>query len=113
MRSMESKFRRRDGTGHLDPAYEAKLRSESGQKTSRDDDLAFLGRPWNADPLAEEFGGDFVAGVTSGQVAQEILDRTFPEEVGGPFVETTARTEVAYEPVKSNRPFILRAPSRR
>jgi hypothetical protein len=94
----ERKFRRRDGSGHLDPTYEAMLRAGSGASTRRSDTRAFLGRPWSADPLAEERGGDFVASVTSGQdEAQELLDRTIVEEQGGPFVETSEKTELAYE----------------
>jgi hypothetical protein len=92
------KFRRRDGSGHLDPTYEAMLRAGSGTSTRQSDTRAFLGRPWSADPLAEERGGDFVASVTSGQdEAQELLDRTIVEEQGGPFVETSEKTELSYE----------------
>ena len=92
------KFRRRDGAGHLDPAYQALLLGQSGRSRDDDRDLAFLGRPWSSDPLAEERGGEFVASVTSGQDdAQELLDRTLTEEQGGPFIETSARTELAYD----------------
>ena len=95
---MNSKFRRRDGTGHLDPAYEAMLRKGSGASAGRDRDLAFLGRPWSLDPLAEELAGEFVASAISGHDdAQALLDRTLPEEEGGPFVETSATIEFAYE----------------
>jgi hypothetical protein len=92
------KFRRRDGSGHLDPEYEAMLLAGSGGSANGDRELAFLGRPWSVDPLAEERAGDFVVSVTSGQdEAQELLDRTLPEEEGGPFVETSGKTEFAYE----------------
>ena len=98
MRRLLSKFRRRDGSGHLDPDYEEALREASGASTGYERDLAFLGRPWSCDPLAEQRGGDFVASVTSGQdEAQELLDRMLPEEEGGPFVETSATVELAYE----------------
>jgi hypothetical protein len=95
---MQSRFRRRDGTGHLDPAYEAMLRAGSGASSGHDHDLAFLGRPWSLDPLAEELAGEFVASATSGHDdAQALLDRMLPEEEGGPFVETSATIELAYE----------------
>ena len=98
MRRMVSKFRRRDGTGHLDPAYEEMLREGTGASTGYDRDLAFLGRPWSSDPWAEERGGDFVVSVTSGQdEGQGLLDRMLPEEEGGPFVETSATVELSYE----------------
>jgi hypothetical protein len=97
MKKTRSKIQRRDGSGHLDPEYKALLLAAS-EGTSRDNAPAFLGRPWSADPVAEERGGEFVASVTSGQDdAQEILDRTLPEEEGGPFVETSGRTEFAYD----------------
>jgi hypothetical protein len=92
------KFRRRDGTGHLDPTYEARLRAGSGPSSRPSDNRAFLGRPWSSDPLAEERGGEFVTSVTSGQdEAQEMLDRNLVEEQGGPFVETSEKTELSYE----------------
>lgn len=98
MEKTRPKFRRRDGAGHLDPNYEAKLLAASGGSTSREDAQAFLGRPWSTDPVAEEQGGEFVVSVTSGQDdAQGLLDRTMPEEEGGPFVETSGRTEFAYD----------------
>ena len=98
MEKTRSKFRRRDGAGHLDPNYEALLRAGSGGSTSRKEEHAFLGQPWSTDPVAEERGGEFVVSVTSGQDdAQGLLDRTMPEEEGGPFVETSGKTEFAYD----------------
>ena len=98
MQKTATKFRRRDGTGHLDPAYESMLRATGGMSTRASDDLGFLGRPWSDDPVAEERGGEFVVSATSGHDdAQELLDRTMPEEEGGPFVETSASTEFSYD----------------
>lgn len=98
MEKTRPKFRRRDGAGHLDPSYEALLLEGSGGSTSREDALAFLGRPWSTDPVAEELGSEFVVSVTSGHDdAQGLLDRTLPEEEGGPFVETSGKTEFAYD----------------
>jgi hypothetical protein len=94
----QPKFRRRDGSGHLDPDYESLLLAASAGSSGGGPEPAFLGRPWGSDPVAEEWAGDFVAGVTSGHAeAQELLDRTLPEEDGGPFVETSAKTELAYD----------------
>jgi hypothetical protein len=50
-----------------------------------------------ADDLAEELGEEFVRSATSGeQAAQDIRDEEVPEESGGPFVETSGRSEFAY-----------------
>jgi len=98
MRTRRPKFRRRDGSGHLDPVYESLLLAQSGRSVADEKDAAFLGRPWSDDPVAEERGGEFVTSVTSGQDdAQELLDRTLTEELGGPFIVTSARTELAYD----------------
>ena len=96
MEKTRPKFRRRDGAGHLDPTYEAKLLAGSG--SSREEEHAFLGRPWSTDPVAEELGGEFVVSVTTAHDdAQGLLDRTMPEEEGGPFVETSGKTEFGYD----------------
>lgn len=93
----QPKFRRRDGSGHLDPAYESLLLSASAGSSGGRLERAFLGSR-SSDPVAEEWASDFVAGVTSGHAeAQELLDRTLPEEDGGPFLETSAKTELAYD----------------
>jgi hypothetical protein len=55
------------------------------------------------DDLAEELGEEFVESATSGeQAAEDIRDAELPEESGGPFVETTAKTEFAYDTDASN-----------
>jgi hypothetical protein len=96
MQRTQSKFRRRDGSGHLDPTYESTLRAASGSSTRGGEELAFLGR--RADPVAEERGSGFVINATTGQDdAQEGLDRTHPDEEGGPFVETNAAIELSYD----------------
>lgn len=94
----QSKFRRRDGAGHLDPTYESTLRAASGSSTRGGEELAFLGRPWSTDPVAQERGGGFVINATTGQDdAQEGLDRRQPDEEGGPFVETNEAIEFSYD----------------
>ncbi len=55
------------------------------------------------DDLAEELGEEFVQSATSGeQAAQDIRDGEVPEESGGPFVETSGRSEFAYGTDASN-----------
>src|SRR5689334_4945172 len=45
--------RRRDGSGHLDPKYRAKLLASSGHAREPGDDQAFLTKARSADALAE------------------------------------------------------------
>jgi hypothetical protein len=79
------------------------------QRATRSDDAhAFIpdpsegGRP-PSDDLAELLGEDFVRAATSGNEAlEDDLDRTLPEEVGGPFVTSTAREELAHDVDESN-----------
>jgi hypothetical protein len=48
------------------------------------------------DSLAEELGEEVLESATSGdQAAENIRDEDFPEDEGGPFVETTGRQEFA------------------
>lgn len=54
------------------------------------------------DALAEELGESFVLGVTSGEDSEEHYERELPEEEGGPFLETSGRTEFAYGVDESN-----------
>src|SRR5262249_8443211 len=55
------------------------------------------------DDLAEELGEEFVITATSGeQAAEDLRNQDVPEEVGGPFVETSARTEFAHGSDPSN-----------
>lgn len=88
--------RRRDATGHLDPAYAASLLALSGEGREPHDDRAFLERARSNEPLAEQLGEEFVTTVTSGgDMGEELLDQESVEERGGPFVETSGRTEFA------------------
>jgi hypothetical protein len=96
-------FRRRDGSGHLDPKYEALLLRESGRSRTPDDDRAFLNGPHSSDSLAEQLGEEFLQTATSGEYeAEDVLDQVVPEENGGPFVETSASTEFAHGTDASN-----------
>lgn len=88
--------RRRDASGNLDPKYAAELRA-LGKETHPDEDEnpgGFLEGMSSGDPLAEELGEHFVRTAVSGEDDAEDDEET-PEERGGPFVETSSRTELA------------------
>ena len=91
------KIQRRDGSGHLDPSYRAKLLAESGSSHEVGDDRAFINTAHSRDALAEGLGEEFVETATSGQdEGEEIQDQIVTEESGGPFVETDGGTEFAH-----------------
>jgi len=75
--------------------------SEARAHERPDDANAFLpdpdGGPMHApDDLSETLAEDFVKAATSGEDPdEEILDAAVPEEIGGPFIETTAAEELA------------------
>jgi hypothetical protein len=95
---------RRDATGHLNPAYEAELRSHSGELgTARDDEEAFLPSAIRRDALAEELGEGFLRSATGAEDDEEdALEQVVPEESGGPFIVTTGATEFANDTDESN-----------
>jgi hypothetical protein len=87
---------RRDGAGHLDPAYAAKLRARSRASNVEETDDAFLRAPRSAEALSEELGEEFVETATSGEAeSANVRDRADVEELGGPFVVTSAGAEFA------------------
>jgi hypothetical protein len=93
----------RNGAGHLEPVYEAALRGRVRARVRVAAERAFVRGTSSSDPSAEESGEDFVMTVTSGQDAGEsALDEESSEEGGGPFVETNAREEFAYDTDGSN-----------
>jgi hypothetical protein len=95
--------RRRDGAGHLDPRYAATLREKSDESRTHDADQAFVGGSRSKDDLAEEMGETWVASATSGEDEnQDVLEQEVPEEMGGPFVETSANQEFAHGTDPSN-----------
>lgn len=65
-----------------------------------DDANAFIpdpgkGPPRVPDELAESLGEEFVEAATTGEDPdEEVLDATFSEEIGGPFIETTESEEL-------------------
>jgi|SRR5882724_1881829 len=105
MSSSKKPVIRRDATGHLDPEYERKLREASLENKKRDDDKAFLGPTAASDELAEELGETFVQAATSGADAEgDRHERVMEEELGGPFVPSTAGQEFAGGTDESNIP---------
>jgi hypothetical protein len=81
-------------------------RSESGRSDSAD---AFLGDPQDGasarapDDLAEALAEEFVnSATTGGDSGDERLEDVVPEEVGGPFVVTSAQDEFADGADESN-----------
>jgi hypothetical protein len=101
----------RDGAGHLDPAYEKRLRGRMSRHARRGEDREIVGKTWRADSIAQESAQEFVMTVTSGQDAGlAMLGAVTPEENGGPFVETRATTEFAYGPDRSNPTGAAREP---
>jgi hypothetical protein len=94
-------IRRRDGSGHLDPEYAAKLRRQSGGPPPMENNFVHGSR--SKDDLAEILGEQFVERATTGEEeAEEMLDQEVPEERGGPFVPSTAGAEFAEGTDKSN-----------
>jgi hypothetical protein len=91
----------RDGAGHLDPAYAKDLEALS-EATARARDaprLGFSDDQLRGDSLAEELGEDFVRVATSGEPdAEDVLDAVTVEEIGGPFVESSAAEELSCDP---------------
>src|SRR6476619_5433677 len=65
-----------------------------------DDGNAFMPDPEDGparigDDLAENLAEDYVQAATQGMEVEEDHDQIVPEEIGGPFVETTAAEEFA------------------
>src|SRR5262245_30227561 len=79
-----------NGSGRSDDAN-AFIPDPDGGPARTDDDLA--------ESMAEEF---LEAATRGNEVAEEVLDEVVPEEIGGPFVETTAAEEFAAGVDESN-----------
>jgi hypothetical protein len=92
---------RRDRPGHIDPKYGRELRKLSEPPEA--DPESFFGGPRAKDDLSEEMGEEVVATATTGEYeAEAVREQDVPEEVGGPFVETTAREEFGHGTDPSN-----------
>jgi hypothetical protein len=109
-----SAVRRRDATGHLDPKYAADLRAKS--RESAEDlhvDRAFLrkSKSRERDALGEELGEEAVMTMTSAEdQSDQLQEREVEEEIGGPFVITTASQEYAAGTDRSNPQTATREP---
>jgi hypothetical protein len=78
------------------------LRADSADAFIREPDD---GPPRVDDDLAETLAEEFIHSATSGEDQTEAaLDQMVPEEIGGPFVETTADEEFADDTDESNPP---------
>lgn len=89
-------IQRRDHAGHMDPKYASGLRALGGDSDVPERTNAFLTNSRSKDDLAEELGEEFVEEATSGEhEGEEIAGQSVPEELGGPFVVTSADTEFA------------------
>ncbi len=83
------------------------------RKTRPDDANAFLpdGATHARDDLSERLAEGYLEAVTSGEEAEdERLDGNVPEEIGGPFVETSAAEELADDVDETNPPDATREP---
>src|SRR5262245_21772604 len=72
-----------------------------------DDGNAFMPDPEDGparirDDLAEDLAEDYLQAATQGMEVEEIHDQVVPEEIGGPFVETTAADEFAHDTDEAN-----------
>jgi|SRR3954471_15074721 hypothetical protein len=73
----------------------------AGPRTRSDDGTAFMPDPGDGparipDDLAESLAEDFLEAATRGEdVAEDVHEQIVPEELGGPFLETSALEEFA------------------
>ena len=81
-------LKRRDGAGHLDPAYANKLRELSQQSAPEEDGTGFLSEARSSDSLAEELGESFVRAATSGEDDEtDVRDRVVAESIASRHIE--------------------------
>ena len=102
----------RDRAGQPAPARPAGRRKASGvQHVPNEEPGAFVKRMHTGDPFAEELGEDFVRAATSGEDERtESREELALEEIGGPFVISSANTEIARDEDEANPPEATREP---
>ena len=88
-----------DGTRARHPSHGYHQRSDDGN--------AFMPDPGDGparirDDLAENLAEDYVQAATQGMEVEEDHDQIVPEELGGPFVETSAAEEFALDTDEAN-----------
>jgi hypothetical protein len=76
------------------------MRADSADAFIRDPDDG--GPVRTEDDLAESLAEEFVHAATSGEDQSEDVDQMVPEEIGGPFLETSAEEEFADGTDESN-----------
>lgn len=82
--------------------------AQSIRRGRSDDANAFMPDPEDgpariSDDLAESLAEEYLQAATIGnEVAEDDLDEVVPEEIGGPFVETTAADEFAHDTDDAN-----------
>ena len=82
-------------------------RPPRGNNHRTDDANAFMPDPEGgpaqiADDLAESLAEEYLQAATQGNDAEEDLDQVVPEEIGGPFIETSAAEEFAHDTDEAN-----------
>ena len=82
-------------------------RPPRGNNHRTDDANAFMPDPEGgpatiADDLAENLAEEYLQAATQGSDAEEDLDQVVPEEIGGPFIETSAAEEFAHDTDEAN-----------
>ena len=92
---------------HANGTRERPLLAPRGARQRSDDANAFMPDPEDGparirDDLAEDLAEDYLQAATQGMEVEEIHDQVVPEEIGGPFVETTAADEFAHDTDEAN-----------
>ena len=96
---------------------QAKEHRPAARRRQRSDDAnAFFPDPEGGsahapDELAEQIAEDYVQAATTGEdQSQDLMDAPVPEEIGGPFIETSASEELAATTDSTNPPDAVREP---
>ena len=94
-----------DGTPAVRRNFDERPARHNHHRT--DDANAFMPDPEGgpatiADDLAENLAEEYLQGATQGSDAEEDLDQVVPEEIGGPFIETSAAEEFAHDTDETN-----------
>jgi hypothetical protein len=87
-------MKRHDRPGHIDPAHAERLLEWSRLRHEQEDDDAFLRANAEDEGLGSQLGQTAVANMTSGDAGlTDEFDAPVEEEVGGPFVVTSAKDD--------------------
>lgn len=92
---------------NADGARVRPLLAPHGPRQRSDDANAFMPDPEDGparirDDLAEDLAEDYLQAATQGMEVEEVHDQVVPEEIGGPFVETSAADEFAHDTDEAN-----------